>query len=130
MPKNSTDLGSFCGLANQLGVLTPQLVVELSPLHGLLSSKNEFLWHANHDIAFRRVKELLLHPRVMVHFNPELPTRLITDASKIGIGYVLQQQHEGQAWKTVQCGSKMVTDCESRYAAIELELLAIASCVV
>ena len=62
----------------------------------------------------------------MVHFNPQLPTRLVTDASRIGIGYVLQQQHEGDTWKTVQCGSKMLTDCESRYAVVELELLAIA----
>jgi len=55
-------------------------------------------------------------------------TYLYTDASTLGIGFILmqkQQENDGE-WKIVQAGSRFLTDTESRYAVIELECLAIA----
>ena len=57
--------------------------------------------------------------------NPNLLRCLHTDASTLGIGFVLcQRSHETGA--TVQAGSRFLTDTESRYAVIELECLAVA----
>ena len=47
----------------------------------------------------------------------------MTDTSKLGIGFVLQQEHE--KWKTTQAGSKFLSDTESRYAEIEQEMLGV-----
>ena len=50
---------------------------------------------------------------------------LQTDASRRnGLGFALLQLVEDR-WRLVQCGSRFVTDTESRYAMVELELLAI-----
>ena len=58
-------------------------------------------------------------------FDPALPTRLETDASRLhGLGYVLRQL-DGDDWKLVQCGSRFLTDTESHYSTIEVEMLAL-----
>ena len=49
---------------------------------------------------------------------------LQTDAARSkGRGFALLQQHGG-IWRLVQCGSRFLTDTESRYAMVELEMLA------
>jgi len=52
-------------------------------------------------------------------------TRLCTDASRRGIGFVLQQQTPAGKWVLVQAGSRFLSTAESRYAIIELEMLAV-----
>ena len=47
------------------------------------------------------------------------------DASRlVGLGYALLQQHGG-IWKFIQCGSRFLSDVETRYVVIELELVAV-----
>ena len=53
-------------------------------------------------------------------------TRLCTDASRQGLGFVLQQLSSTDQWSLVQAGSHFLTLAESQYAVIELELLVIA----
>ena len=61
----------------------------------------------------------------MAFFDQGAPTALHTDASRTrGLGFVLRQRQEG-AWKMIQCGSRFLTDTESRYSVIELECLAV-----
>ncbi|XP_033127852.1 uncharacterized protein K02A2.6-like [Anneissia japonica] len=43
----------------------------------------------------------------------------------LSIGYVLMQLHSDGTWKTVQAGSRHLSDTETRYAVIELELLGV-----
>ena len=43
----------------------------------------------------------------------------------MGLGFILQQKHNDK-WLTVQTGSRFLTDAESRYAVIELEMLGVA----
>jgi RNase H-like domain found in reverse transcriptase len=55
-------------------------------------------------------------------FDPSLETALHTDASrKNGLGYALLQKHP-EGWHLVQAGSRFVTDAESNYAMVELEM--------
>ena len=61
----------------------------------------------------------------MAFYDATKPTRLVTDASRTGIGFVLQQQH-GEKWLTIQANSRHLTDTKGRYAVIELEMLAVA----
>ena len=55
-PTNCTDLQSFFGLVNQLSSSTDTVAQLLLPLHPLLSTKHEFVWLAEHDQAFARVR--------------------------------------------------------------------------
>ena len=62
----------------------------------------------------------------MKPYDPELPTELLTDASRnYGIGYAIIQRETDGSPRLVDCHSRSLTPTESRYATIELELLAI-----
>ena len=126
-PTNITDLRSFMGLVNQLAEFTPDIAATAQPLRPLLSPKRSFTWTPDHDTAFERVKSALLSPPVLAPFNPAYPVVLQTDASRLySIGYALLQDHGQGQMRLVRCGSRFLTDAESRYATIELEMLAVA----
>ena len=126
VPSNRTDLRSFLGLANQCSAFCPRLSELSGPLRPLLKTSNEFLWDANHTAAFDDLKSVLTSSPVLSFFQPGLPLRLETDASvKNGLGYALWQLQTGH-WRLIQCGSRFLSDAETRYAVIELECLAVA----
>ena len=125
-PTNITELRSFLGLANQLGQFLPDLTHLDSNLRLLLKKKNAFVWLDQHQQDFDKIKKAICSHHVLHIFNPDLPTELLTDASRLkGLGYALMQRTpEGKA-RLIQCGSRSLLDAESRYATIELEALAI-----
>ncbi|XP_065195262.1 uncharacterized protein K02A2.6-like [Sycon ciliatum] len=124
-PTNRTDLRSFMGLVNQLAEFTPAIAELATPLRGLLKTSAVFQWETPHTDAFNRVKNALVEPPILAYYQPGLETRLETDASRTkGLGYALFQLHPS-GWRLVQCGSRFITDTESRYAMIELECLAV-----
>ena len=124
-PTSHTELRSFIGLVNQLSSSTNTVATLLAPFRPLLSTKNEFAWSPSHATAFKTVKESLTTQPILSYFDITKPTRLSTDASRQGLGYILQQQH-GDNWSLIQAGSRFLSEAESRYATIELELLAVA----
>ena len=130
VPASRTDLRSFCGLVNQLASGTALIAELMSPLRPLLSSKNDFVWSDHHSQAFAKVKEQLVKSPVLAFFDIKKPTRLCTDASRQGIGFVLQQQSTAGQWVLIQAGSRFLSSPESRYAIIELELLAVTWAVL
>ena len=125
-PKNITDLRSFFGIVNQLGGFSSDIAKVAQPLRYLLQKRNEFLWSATHSAAFLAVKTALISPPVLKPFDKSLPTVLQTDASRTkGLGFVLLQRHQDNQLHLVHCGSRFISETESRYAMVELELLAV-----
>ena len=123
-PTNITELRSFLGLVNQLGDFTADIASHAEALHDLLRPRNTFCWTPTHEAAFNAVNAALSQPPTLGPFDPSLPTMLQTDATHLkGLGYALLQQH-GDTWRLVQCGSHFLTDTETRYAMVELEMLA------
>ena len=129
-PANRTDLRSFFGLANQLSSSTDAVSKLLLPMRALLSSKHDFLWTEEHSQAFTEAKAKLVEVPTLAYFSLAKETRLCTDASRQGLGFILQQLSETGQWNLIQAGSRFLTPAESRYAVIELELLAVAWAVV
>lgn len=62
-----------------------------SPIHQLLSHKNEFCWTV-HERAFEDVKKVLTAVPILAHFAPGRPTRVAADVSRYGLGAVLEQK--------------------------------------
>ncbi|XP_064085372.1 uncharacterized protein LOC135200694 [Macrobrachium nipponense] len=92
-----------------------------------MSLKRSFLWTPDHDQALKRVKQALSSLPVLPYFDPTLLTILQTDASCLyGIGYILLQDHGSGHLRVVQYGSHFLADAETRYATIELEMLAVS----
>jgi len=124
-PTTRSELRSFMGLVNQLASGTNAIAGLTAPFRSLLSTKNEFLWTTEHGKAVSQMKKCLTTAPVLAFFDMARPTRLCTDASRQGLGFVLQQLATDDKWHLVQAGSRCLTDAESRYAVIELELLTV-----
>ena len=60
----------------------------------------------------------------MNHFKRDCPLRIICDASKAGLGAVLQQEENGE-WQPLSFASRFLTEVKSKHSIEELELLAI-----
>jgi transposase InsO family protein len=125
-PKSPTDVRSFAGLANQICHFTTDIAQCLKPLQDLLKKNQPFIWTEDHQAAFEKAREELSKEKWLTYYDHRRPTRLYTDASRLnGLGFILKQLVDGQ-WKVVQAGSRFLAPAETRYAMIELELLAIA----
>ena len=124
-PATRTDLHSFFGLANQLSTSTSKTADLLEPLRPLLSTKNDFAWTTNHDLALATAKQHLSESPLLAYFDMKRPIRLCTNANRHGIGFVLQQKTTGE-WVLIQAGSRFLSAAKTRHAITELELLAVA----
>ena len=134
-PTNIHELRSFEGMVNQMGHFSTGISEAQGVLRDLRQKKNVYLWGEAHDRAFEAVKQCLTGLQTLTLFDPELPTRIETDGSKLkGLGYSLQQWHgigckckcSQKVWKSIQCGSRFLSETESRYAPIEFEALGVA----
>ena len=126
-PACLTDMRSFLGLVNQLGDFSPDVAVAAEPLRHLLRPKNAWVWTPLHTKAFDDVKKALVSPPILDFFSPRRRTVLETDAARLrGLGFCLRQQDEDGRWRLIQCGSRFLSDVESRYAVCEIEMLAVA----
>ena len=127
VPKNLTDLKSFMGLANQTCNFSDEIAKCMCPLKPLLKKGIRFDWLPEHQAAFEAARSLLSSSKMLAFYNATRQTRLICDASRLfGLGFVLKQEVEPDVWRTVQAGSRFLSPAETRYAMIELEMLAIA----
>ncbi len=123
-PQNKTDLQRFFGMLNYVRKFIPNLATESVSLRSLLEDKTAWSWNREHQLEWERLKQLLITAPVLKHYDVSKPTKITTDASKSGLGAVLQQKHE-QHWFPVAYGSRALTEVEQRYAAIEKETLAL-----
>ena len=131
-PKDTTNLKSFMGLVNQFSSYAPDLKHAMVPLQPLLKKANVYQWEPEHQSAFEKVKELLTKEGgpVLARFNPELPSVLITDASRTGLGFILTQDDDLGHARLITCGSRFLSPAENNYAVIELECMAIQWAII
>ena len=78
-----------------------------------------FQWVPEHTEAFTTIKQEIIHAPVLKYYDAKKLTVLQTDASAKGLGACLLQ-----CGHPVYFGSKVLTDSQKGYAAIELEALA------
>ena len=62
---------------------------------------------------------------MLKNFNPHLETQVVTDASRLGVGFILRQRDKAGQWRLIQCGSRALNGPESRYAICEIEAIGI-----
>ena len=94
------------------------------PLHRLTEKNSKFEWTAECDDAFSKLKELLVGSTVLAYPDPNGSFFLDTDASGVGIGAVLSQEHNGVE-KVIGYFSRTLSKSERRYCVTRRELLAV-----
>ena len=74
-----------------------------------------------------KIKEILTAEDgpILQFFDPSLPTTLMTDASRTGLGYILVQYDQARHTRLITCGSRFLSVAEKNYAVVELECLAV-----
>ena len=120
-----TGVRFFLGLANQLSGFIPDFAHMSVHLRALTAKKNAFLWLQDHQEEFEKINRLFTSDMVIMHFDPNLPVTILTDASQLhGLGYAMGHFINGK-FGIVACVSKSLTPTQQRYATIELECLGV-----
>ena len=119
-PTYVTSLRRFLGMVTYMSKFVPNVSVVSELLHALLKENVTLYWSAAQQMAFTKVKTLILQSPILRYFDPTKQLVIQTDASSSGLGSCLMQ--EGQP---IAFASLALTDAERRYAQIENELLTI-----
>ena len=124
VPSDIAGIQRFMGMVNHLGKFIPHLADLSDPLRQLLRKYSVWVWGEPQQKVFEQIKQALVSPTVLAHYNPNRPTIISADASNTGLGAVLfQVQDDGQR-RPVCYASRSLSDTEKRYAVIEKEALA------
>ena len=124
-PKDQKAVRSFLGLCSYYRKFMKNFSKTAAPLNELLKDNVKFKWNNEHALAFETLKEKLINPPLLGHFNPELPITIRTDACKHGIGAILAQQPVGGREYVIAYASRTLSGPESRYSTTDQEGLAV-----
>ena len=127
-PQSQRQLRQFIGLVNFYHRFLPHGAGLMQPLHALLTAskpKSQALtWTEDALAAFNAAKEALANASLLSYPQTDVPTCLMTDASDMAVGAVLQQYANG-TWHPISFFSRKMTPAETRYSTFDRELLAV-----
>ena len=81
----------------------------------------ELQWTDDATAAFQEIKDALVNATLLVHPQPDAPINIMTDASDIAIGAVLQQYLDGQ-WCPLSYFLRKLSPTEKRYSTFDREM--------
>ena len=127
-PTTQCKLREFLGLVNFYRRFIPGGADIMHPLNALLigskDSTRTVQWNDNALTAFVAIKEALANATLLSHPKADAPTNIVTDASDVAVGAVLQQYND-HCWCPIAYFSKKLQPAETRYSTFDRELLAI-----
>jgi transposase InsO family protein len=123
-PSNTTELKAFIGLVNYYGRFLKNLSTQLHPLYQLLKKNKKWEWGECQRETFKRLKERLQAPLLLIHYDPDKELELVCDASPYGVGAVLSQKINGKE-QPVCFASRTLSETERKYSQVDKEALAI-----
>ncbi|CAB3361332.1 Hypothetical predicted protein [Cloeon dipterum] len=111
LPMTADKLARFLGMLNYYRRFVPKYAATLAPLNALLA-------------AFEASKVELANAACLAHPKDDAPLALVTDASDIALGAVVQQC-VNDVWEPLGFHSRKLSTTEKNYAPYDRELLAI-----
>jgi hypothetical protein len=125
-PKTKRQCRSLLGLINFYRRYIPDCATIVTPISDLTKNKapNNVEWGEAQETAFKRLKEILSSEPILKLPDLNKDFILQTDASNLGIGACLFQEHEGKK-HPVLYASKKLLEREQNYSVGEREALAI-----
>ena len=127
-PTSLKKLRQFLGLVNFYHCFIPGCARILQPLNAMLTGPSKgdrcLVWTPDAEAAFIAIKEALADATLLVHLQADAPTCLITDASDVAVGAVLQQKINS-VWSPIAFFSRKLQPAETRYSTFDRELLAV-----
>lgn len=124
VPTNVAEVRSFLGLCSYYRRFVPKFATIAVPLHQLTEKRARFLWDEACQMAFDKLKQVLVSAAVLPYPDPTLPYLLDTDASADGVGAVLSQEKDGKEWVVAYFSTKF-SKAERNYCVTRKELAAV-----
>ena len=109
-PKSLKELWSYLGAVYQLNCFIPNLAQLFHELRPQLKKDQPWKWEEKHDKAIQKINEKVKQVTEVGHFKRSCPIRIICDASKLGLGAVLQQKDGNENnWRPIHFASRFST---------------------
>lgn len=124
-PKNVNELRTFLGMANYYNKFIPNLASITNPMNNLLRKHKSFIWTDTCEKSFNRIKQEIASETTLIHFDPQRPLVLATDASPVGLGAVLSHRLPDGSERPIAFASRTLTDSEKKYSQIDKEATSI-----
>lgn len=128
IPRNVSEVRAFLGMVNYYSKFITNFSQKMLPLYDLLKKENKYVWSKECQRAYDTIKSDVTSDQVLVHFNPNLPIILTTDASGSAVSGVLSHKLENNL-KPIAFVSRALSKSERNYSTLEKEALAIIYCV-
>ena len=80
----------------------------------------DWIWDHEHEKAFLKINDEIKTVVELSHLKRNQDIRIICDASKQGLGAVLQQSQKNGEWKPICFASGFLTNFEAKYSINEL----------
>lgn len=123
-PENASEVRSFLGLVSYSSRFIPDFATVAEPLRRLIRKDTTFVFGEEQRKSFSELKAALAKAGTLAYFDKDAPTRVIADASPVGLGAVLVQRQQGEMVPICYV-SRSLSDCEKRYSQTEREALAL-----
>ena len=128
VPQTTQELQGFLGLVGYYRKYVSGFASIAKPLYRLTEKGREFKWTSECGAAFEELKARLMTAPILAFPDFSRTFILDTDASDVGLGAVLSQEHEGNE-RVVAYASRVLSKAEKRYCATRKELLAVVTFV-
>ena len=109
-PKTSAEAKLFMGLVQFSAKFLPNLSTIAKPIQELTRKGADFKRGKNQDQAFKELKRLIISTDTLAYFDVRAKTRIIADASPVGLGAVLTQ-FQGDRWRAIAYASRALYEC-------------------
>ena len=123
-PTTPTEVRSFLGMVGFSARFIPNFSTLAEPLRAISRQGVPFVWGNEQEESFKELKRQLASAPVLAYFDKDAHTRVIADASPVGLGAVLVQEKNGES-RAVCYASRSLSQVERRYSQTEKEALAL-----
>ena len=96
-PATPTEVRSFLGMVGFSARFIPNFATIAEPLRAISRQGVPFVWGSEQEASFQELKQQLASAPVLAYFDKEAHTRVIADASPVGLGAVLVQESREQS---------------------------------
>jgi hypothetical protein len=91
-PGTAAEVRSFLGLVNYSAIFIPDLATVSAPLREHTRKNSVFRWGKSEQKSFDELKKRLTIAETLGYYDKNAPTKVIADASPVGLGAVLVQE--------------------------------------
>src|SRR6266540_1668867 len=125
VPKNTTELRKFLGMAQYYRQYINGYVDIAEPLYDMLKEDRPAVWGQAQQEAFNIIKNKLATKPIRAYFDFNKPFKLYTNALDTSLRAVLTQNNEERKERVIAYKAKRLSASEKNYPTTEKEYLAI-----